>query len=73
MFFVHFIAVPPEFYDASAREEYSIDEDESVTLDCGVKRRSIPGSLVYWEKDERVLKKHTKSVSYTNFFSVISF
>ncbi|TPP57333.1 Inactive tyrosine-protein kinase 7 [Fasciola gigantica] len=56
------VTFQPEFYDASARDEYSIDEDESVTLDCGVKRRSIPGSLVYWEKDERVLKKHAKSL-----------
>ncbi|CAL8072158.1 unnamed protein product [Calicophoron daubneyi] len=56
------VTFPPEFHQPQTHEEHSFDEDESVTLDCGIKRRSDPGSIVYWEKDQRVLKKYTNSL-----------
>ncbi|CAH8460049.1 unnamed protein product [Schistosoma haematobium] len=53
---------PPEFYQPLTHEEHALDEDSSITLDCGIKKRSIPGSIVYWEKDQRVLEKYTNSL-----------
>ncbi|CAH8482718.1 unnamed protein product [Heterobilharzia americana] len=53
---------PPEFYQPLTHEEHALDEDSSITLDCGIKKRSIPGSIVYWEKDQRVLEKYANSL-----------
>ncbi|KAF6773068.1 hypothetical protein AHF37_08383, partial [Paragonimus kellicotti] len=51
--------VPPEFIQPQSHVEHSFDEDDATTLHCGIKRRAFPGSIVYWEKDQRVLKKYT--------------
>ncbi|KAH8852726.1 Inactive tyrosine-protein kinase 7 [Schistosoma japonicum] len=53
---------PPEFYQPLTHEEHALDEDSSITLDCGIKKRSLPGSIVYWEKDQRVLEKYANSL-----------
>ncbi|KAG5451474.1 Inactive tyrosine-protein kinase 7, variant 3 [Clonorchis sinensis] len=52
------VTFPPEFYQPLTHEEHSFDEDETLTLNCGIKRRALPGSVVYWEKDQRVLRKY---------------
>ncbi|KAA3680646.1 PTK7 protein tyrosine kinase 7 [Paragonimus westermani] len=53
------VTFPPEFIQPQSHVEHSFDEDDATTLHCGIKRRAFPGSIVYWEKDQRVLKKYT--------------
>ncbi|KAF8560745.1 hypothetical protein P879_01841 [Paragonimus westermani] len=53
------VTFPPEFIQPQSHVEHSFDEDDTTTLHCGIKRRAFPGSIVYWEKDQRVLKKYT--------------
>lgn len=33
----------------------TLDEGEPLTLSCHIRRRAIPGSRIYWEKDGRPL------------------
>ncbi|CAH8561525.1 unnamed protein product [Dicrocoelium dendriticum] len=56
------VTYPPEFFQPLTLSEHAYDEDEPVSLNCGVKRRTVPGSTVVWEKDQRLLKKHKNSL-----------
>lgn len=57
------ISVPPEF--EPAKESQTLDEGEPLMLSCHIRRRSIPGSRIYWEKDGRPLVNYGNVSSST--------
>ncbi|VDM31081.1 unnamed protein product [Hydatigera taeniaeformis] len=54
------VSFPPEF--EPAKESQTLDEGEPLMLSCHIRRRSIPGSRIYWEKDGRPLVNYGNDI-----------
>lgn len=56
------VSFPPEFESQHDPPSQTLDEGESILLSCGIRRRAIPGSRIYWEKDGRPLVNYGKDI-----------
>uniref|UniRef100_A0A5K3ETF9 Ig-like domain-containing protein n=1 Tax=Mesocestoides corti TaxID=53468 RepID=A0A5K3ETF9_MESCO len=54
------VSFPPEF--EPAKESQTLDEGEALLLSCHIRRRAIPGSRIYWEKDGRPLVNYGNDI-----------
>ncbi|KAH9285003.1 Inactive tyrosine-protein kinase 7 [Echinococcus granulosus] len=54
------VSFPPEF--EPAKESQTLDEGEPLMLSCQIRRRAIPGSRIYWEKDGRPLVNYGNDI-----------
>ncbi|VDK81680.1 unnamed protein product [Dibothriocephalus latus] len=56
------VSFPPEFEPQQDPPSQTLDEGESILLSCRIRRRAIPGSRIYWEKDGRPLVNYGKDI-----------